>query len=102
MNGRYSRINGMKNDDQKYFTVKDGEKLKDELSAMIDVKLDNKLGKLEEKLFKWKSEIFDAVDSVAREMNESQEFREITTGKIKENTSRIGKLEKKVFGTVSF
>lgn len=92
----------MKNDDQKYFTIKDGEQLKDELSAMIDVKLDNKLGELEEKLFKWKSEIFDAVDSVAREMNESQEFRVITTNQIAEVEERTGKLEKKVFGSVSY
>ncbi|MCX6726656.1 MAG: hypothetical protein NTY75_02445 [Candidatus Shapirobacteria bacterium] len=88
----------MKNDDQKFFTVKDGENLRDELSAMIDVKLDNKLGDLDEKLFKWKSEIFDAVDSVAKEMNESQEFREITTNQIVEVEERTGKLEKKVFG----
>ena len=78
----------MQRNDQKYFTIKDGEQLKTdlrkELSEMIDIKLDNKLGELEEKLFKWKSEIFDAVDSVAREMNESQEFREVTTNQVKE------------------
>ena len=99
----------MQRNDQKYFTVKDGEKLKKDLreeltnnlSAMIDTKLDNKLGELEEKLFKWKSEIFDAVDSVAREMNESQEFREVTTNQVKEIEERVGNLEKKVFGAVT-
>ena len=95
----------MQRNDQKYFTIKDGEQLKTdlrkELSEMIDIKLDNKLGELEEKLFKWKSEIFDAVDSVAREMNESQEFREVTTNQVKEIEERVGNLEKKVFGAVT-
>ena len=95
----------MKQDNQKYFTKEDGEELKKdlkkELTEVIDIKLDNKLGELEEKLFKWKSEIFDAVDSVAREMNTNQEFREIIGNQIEEQGAKIMKLEKKVFGSAS-
>jgi len=72
-----------------------------DVSKLIDSKLDVFTGKLDEKLLNWKSEVISAVDSVAREMNTNQEFREIVGNQIEEQTEKIMKLEKKVFGNVS-
>lgn len=72
-----------------------------DVSKLIDSKLDVFTGKLDEKLLNWKSEVISAVDSVAREMNTNQEFREIVGNQIEEYTDKIMKLEKKVFGNVS-
>ena len=72
-----------------------------DVSKLIDSKLDVFTGKLDEKLLNWKSEVISAVDSVAREMNTNQEFREIVGNQIEEYTEKIMKLEKKVFGNVS-
>lgn len=57
--------------------------------------------KLETKLFTWKSEVIDAVDALASEMKDSQDFRLITTNQIVENRERTDRLEKKVFGVVT-
>lgn len=47
----------------------------------------------------WKSEIVDAVDTLAKEISDEREFRSITTQQIVEDRERIGKLEKKAVGS---
>lgn len=71
------------------------------ISDLIEVKIDNRIDRLETKLFKWKSEVIDAVDALASEMKDSQDFREITTHQIVTNRERTDRLEKKVFGAVT-
>ncbi|MFA6007217.1 MAG: hypothetical protein WC784_01040 [Candidatus Shapirobacteria bacterium] len=73
----------------------------DDVSKLIDSKLEVFTEKLDEKLLNWKSEVIDTVDSVAREMNTNQEFREIVEDQIEEHKEKIMRLEKKVFGSVS-
>lgn len=73
----------------------------DDVSKLIDSKLNVFTETLDEKLLNWKSEVIDAVDSVAREINTNQEFREIVGNQIEEHREKIMKLEKKVFGSVS-
>ena len=77
------------------------EGLQREISLLVDEKINQRIDKLENKLFDWKSEVISAVDSVAREMNTNQEFREIIGNQIEEQGAKIMKLEKKVFGSVS-
>ena len=76
------------------------EKLLPLMSKLMDVKLENYGRELEDKLFNWKSEVIDAVDALASEMKDSQDFRLITTNQIVENRERTDRLEKKVFGAV--
>lgn len=76
----------------------------DQIAILIDTKLDSKIGKLEEnlegKMFKWKSDIIDVVDSLAKEIRDEREFRDISGHQTADNARRIGKLEQKVFGVV--
>jgi uncharacterized membrane protein YheB (UPF0754 family) len=74
--------------------------LTDKLSVVIDVKMDKKLNEIRDDLKQWRSEMFDIVDGLALEVRDNREFREITTNQIVEDRERIGKLEKRVFGTV--
>jgi len=76
------------------------QKLLPLMSKLMDVKLENYDRRLDDKLFKWKSEVIDAVDALASEMKDSQDFRLITTNQIAENWERTDRLEKKVFGAV--
>jgi hypothetical protein len=55
----------------------------------------------EQKISEWKSEIFRLVDGLAGEVRDNREHRQITSYQISNNTERIGKLEKKVFGVVT-
>ena len=79
-----------------------GQKDLDQIATLIDTKLDSRIGKLEEnlegKMFKWKSEIIDVVDGLAKEIRDEREFRDISGHQTADNTRRIGKLEQKVFG----
>lgn len=77
------------------------EGLRTEIALLVDEKLNQRIDKLEDKLFDWKSEVISAVDSVAREMNTNQEFRKIIGNQIEEQGAKIMKLEKKVFGSAS-
>ena len=74
------------------------------LVDLMDVKLNmlkNKIEKeLESKMLTWKSEIIDAVDTLAGEIRDEREFREIASSQITNNTRRVEKLETKVFGVV--
>ncbi len=63
-------------------------------------RLDKFETKLEKKLFNWKSEIFNLVDGLAKEIRDTREFRDISSHRISTNTRRIEILEKKVFGSV--
>ena len=74
------------------------------LVDLMDVKLNmlkNKIEKeLESKMLTWKSEIIDAVDTLAEEIRDEREFRDIASHQIAENLKRTEKLEVKVFGAV--
>ena len=72
-----------------------------QIADLIEIKIDTKIDKLETKLFNWKSEVIDAVDALASEMKDSQDFRLVTTNQIVENRERTDRLEKEVFGAVS-
>ena len=72
-----------------------------QIGDLIDMELDVHDEKLESKLLKWKSEIIDAVDTMAKEIVDERDFREITTHQIVDNRERTDRLEKKVFGTAA-
>ena len=69
-----------------------------QIGDLIETKIDKKIDVLDEKMFKWKSEIIDAVDAMAKEIVDERDFREITTSQIVRNRERTDRLEKKVFG----
>lgn len=75
------------------------------LIDLMDVKLKNLKNEIskdfEVKMLKWKSEIVDAVDAMAKEIRDEREFREISSHQTIGNIRRIEKLETKVFGVVS-
>jgi len=72
------------------------------LIALMDVKLKNLENKINEnfdvKMLEWKSDIVDAVDTLAKEISDEREFRDISSHQIGDNTRRIEILEKGVFG----
>ena len=72
-----------------------------QIGDLIDIKLDVHDEKLEIKLLKWKSDIVDAVDSMAKEIVDERDFRDIGSHQINSNTRRIEVLEKKVLGSVA-
>ncbi len=53
--------------------------LETNLVSVIDGRIDLRVGKLEQKIFEWKSEIIDAVDSMAKEIRDEREFRDISS-----------------------
>ena len=73
------------------------------LIDLMDVKLKNLKNEIskdfEVKMLKWKSEIVDAVDAMAKEIRDEREFREISSHQTIGNIRRIEKLETKVFGS---
>lgn len=69
----------------------------DKFDKKIDLKIEKRFDEFEEKLFKWKSEIFNLVDGLAIEIRDNREFRDIGGHQIANNSRRIEKLEKKVF-----
>ena len=71
-----------------------------QIAELIDIKLAKYNEGIENKIFKWKSEIIDSVDTLAKEIRDEREFREIASSQITGNTRRIEKLETKVFGAV--
>jgi hypothetical protein len=74
-------------------------------SAQLDAKFESNSSRLErnidEKLSKWKDEIFNLVDGLAIEIRDGREHRAFTSHQITENRERIEKLEHKVFGAVA-
>ncbi|MFA4827136.1 MAG: hypothetical protein WC596_02685 [Candidatus Shapirobacteria bacterium] len=75
-----------------------------QIGDLFDAKLDTKLAAynegIEGKMFKWKSEIVDSVDVLAKEIRDERKFRDIASHQIAENFKRTEKLEVKVFGVV--
>ena len=71
----------------------------------MDARLQGEMVKLKYELkdeqTKFLSKIFDLVNGLTSEVKDSQEFREITTNQIVEVDNRVGKLEKKVFGSIT-
>ena len=74
------------------------KKLDIKLPLMIRAELTLEMGKMEQKMFDWKSEIIDSVDAMAKEIRDEREFRDISAHQTTDNSKRIEKLEKKVFG----
>jgi len=72
------------------------------LIDLMDVKLSNQRNRimkdLEAKMLKWKSDIVDSVNVLAKEIRDEREFREVTSSQIAGNTRRIERVEKEVFG----
>ena len=97
----------------KYFTKKDGDGLKKDLtrdltkslSTVLDAKLDRRFTELKNEIkdeqTKFLSKIYDLVDGLALEVKDNREFREITTNQIVEVEERVEKVEKKVFGVAA-
>jgi len=77
--------------------IKDNNKV---LALLMDVKFEQFENKFEQKMLNWKSEIVNSVDTLAKEMSDEREFREISSHQTSGNTRRIEKLETKVFGVV--
>lgn len=75
-----------------------------QIGDLMEVKMDTKLAKynegIEEKMLQWKSEIVNSVDSLATEIRDEREFRDISSHQTASNTRRIEKVETKVFGAV--
>ena len=61
---------------------------------LIDIKLkgfkNEIVEELEAKMLTWKSEIVDAVDSMAKEIRDEREFREIASHQILELEKKVG------------
>jgi len=110
----------MKSDNQIFFTKKDGLKLKKDIVSEMDVKLDKKFDRrfmeaeirldatiaelkqeLSDEQTQFLSDIHSLIDGLAIEVTKNREFRAITTDQVKGIEDRTGKLEKKVFGSVS-
>src|SRR3989344_2999107 len=72
------------------------------LTDLIDIKLKNMkdeiVSEMEVKILKWKSDIVDSVDALAKEIRDEREFREIASHQIATGVKRMERLEKKVFG----
>lgn len=64
--------------------------------------LDKKLDEIRDDMKKWHSDIFNLVDGLALEIRDGREHRAVTGHQIGEQRQRIEKLEKKVFGAVSY
>jgi len=77
--------------------IKDNNKV---LALLMDVKFEQFENKFEQKMLNWKSEIVDSVDTLAKEMSDEREFRDISSHQTSSNTRRIEKIETKVFGVV--
>jgi hypothetical protein len=76
-------------------------KLDDEDLNAIQSLIDLSTEKVEEKLTSLKSDIFDKIDSFAKENEASHQERIVLSAQSKRNTGRIEKLETKVFGRIS-
>jgi len=70
----------------------------DQIRGLFNTEFDLKFNKVEQRLFDWKSEIIDSVDAMAKEIGDEREFREISSHQTSDNSRRLDKLEKKVFG----
>lgn len=70
------------------------------LSLLMDFKFDQFENKFEQKMLNWKSDIVNSVDTLAKEMRDEREFRDISSHQTASNTRRIEKIETKVFGSV--
>jgi hypothetical protein len=66
-----------------------------------DVKrIDTKLDSLIDNLTEWKSQVFNALDVFMVETKDQRDFRTMGSHQINDNTDRIERLEKKVFGSM--
>ena len=77
----------------------------DAIQSLIDVSLEEKLEskldeKLDTKLLTLRSDIFDKIDSFAKEAEASRQERTVAAEHIKRNSKRIESLETKVFGRI--
>lgn len=80
----------------------DLEAIKGLVEITLDEKLDQKLDeKLDSKLSNLKSEIFEKIDSFAKESDASHQERTLLSEHSSRNTKRIEKLETKVFGQIT-
>jgi len=86
--------------DLKEFGDKFEKKIDTKMQAMemrISINVDNKISELHsalgEDMFKWKSEIFNLVDGLGKVIRDNDEYKEITSHQITENTRRIEVLE---------
>lgn len=81
-----------------------GKELKKDILSTMDARLQGEMIKLKYELkdeqTKFLSEMHNLVNGLVNEVKDNQDFREITTGQIKEDRVRISNLEKKVFGKV--
>ncbi|MBP9817874.1 hypothetical protein KBC75_03955 [Candidatus Shapirobacteria bacterium] len=103
----------MKQMTQKYFTKKDGEELENrltknltrDLTQVIDAKLQGEMTKLKYELQdeqkKFLNEMHNLVDGLVTEAKDNQSFRATVSYQTNENTEKIIRLEKKVFGVGS-
>jgi len=63
------------------------------MEIRFENKLNKRIGDLEQKMFDWKSEIFNLVDGLGKVIRDNDEYKEITSHQITENTRRIEVLE---------
>ena len=76
---------------KKTFTTKDDLK---KLENRIDYKFDDFEIKIEDKLTQFRSDIFDKLDGVLKEILASREEQEINAHRLSDHEDRIEKLEK--------
>ena len=72
--------------------------------AVINYKVDKNskaITKINKNILKWKSEMFDSAEVFMKETKDQREFREVGGYQLASNTNRIGKLETKVFGSIT-
>jgi len=82
-----------------------GKKLKKDILSTIDVKLGYEIIKLKNELGdeqkKFLSDLHNTINGLVTEVKDNQNFRDTISYQVNENTEKIIKLEKKVFGVVS-
>ncbi len=78
--------------------VKDLNQIGELFDAKLSTQLEQFESDIEGKMLTWKLEIVNSVDTLAKEIRDERESRDISSNQISGNTRRIEKLEKKVFG----
>ena len=82
-----------------------GKGLKKDILSTIDAKLEYEITKLKNELGdeqkKFLSDLHNTINGLVTEVKDNQEFRDTISFQVNENTEKIIKLEKKVFGVAS-
>lgn len=69
---------------------------KDKLEAVLDLRFDEQGEKIEQKLYQFRSDIFDKIDPILKEIQDNREERTITVHRVSDHEDRIEVIEKQL------